>query len=335
MAGRLSEVALKVGVSEATVSRVLNDKPGVAQGTRESILTALDVMGYERPTKLRGDRARLVGLVLPELINPIFPEFADVIGGALAQQRFTPVLCTRSAGGVTEQEYVDLLLDQRVSGVIFVGGQFSQRRADHSHYQRLADVGLPVVLINAAIEDMPFAQVACDDQMSAQQGLEHLRSLGHQAIGVLLGPEDHVPSEQKLLGAQSWAKRSGVQLADNRIIHAQYSIESGQAATTSLINAGASGVICASDMLALGAIRAARRAGLRVPEDFSVVGFDDSALMNSVDPALTTIRQPIEAMGRAAVELLVAAIEGETLPNQPLLFEPELVVRRSTATCTS
>ncbi|MDR2974505.1 MAG: LacI family DNA-binding transcriptional regulator, partial [Propionibacteriaceae bacterium] len=101
MAGRLTDVARKVGVSEATVSRVLNDKPGVSQTTRDAVLTALDVLGYERPTKLRGDRAKLVGLVLPELANPIFPEFAEVIGGALAQQKFTPVLCTRSAGGIT------------------------------------------------------------------------------------------------------------------------------------------------------------------------------------------------------------------------------------------
>src|SRR5258707_1263181 len=98
-ARRLAEVATKVGVSEATVSRVLNGKPGVAEGTRAAILTALDVLGYERPTQLRGERARLIGLVLPELQNPIFPALAEVVGGALAQRGFTPVLCTRTAGG--------------------------------------------------------------------------------------------------------------------------------------------------------------------------------------------------------------------------------------------
>src|SRR5215216_7921199 len=107
MSKRLAEVARKVGVSEATVSRVLNDKPGVSQGTRQAVLTALDVLGYERPTQLRGQRARLAGLVLPELQNPIFPAFAEVIGGALAQQGLTPVLCTQTAGGVTEAEYLE------------------------------------------------------------------------------------------------------------------------------------------------------------------------------------------------------------------------------------
>src|SRR3979411_755027 len=108
---RLAQVAAKVGVSEATVSRVLNGRPGVSDGTRAAVLTALDVLGYERPTQLRGERAGLVGLVLPELQNPIFPAFADVVAGALAKRGLTPVLCTRTADGVSEADYVDMLLD--------------------------------------------------------------------------------------------------------------------------------------------------------------------------------------------------------------------------------
>src|SRR5215467_11748909 len=107
---RLAEVAQKVGVSEATVSRVLNGRVGVSDATREAVLTALDVLGYERPTQLRGVRARLIGLVLPELQNPIFPALAEVVGGALAQQGYTPLLCTQTAGGVTEADYIELLL---------------------------------------------------------------------------------------------------------------------------------------------------------------------------------------------------------------------------------
>src|SRR6202020_2091721 len=116
---RLAEVAKKAGVSEATASRVLNGKPRVSDSTRESVLTALDVLGYERPTQLRGERARLIGLVLPELQNPIFPALAEVLGGALAQRGFTPVLCPRTAGGLSEADYVDMLLEQHVSGVVF------------------------------------------------------------------------------------------------------------------------------------------------------------------------------------------------------------------------
>src|SRR3982074_3567117 len=143
MARRLTDVARYAGVSEATVSRVLNQKPGVAKATQELVLTALDVLGYERPTQLRGERARLVGLVLPELQNPIFPALAEIMGNALAQQGYTPVLCTRTAGGVSEAEYVELLLQQQVSGVVFAGGLFAQADAVHTHYHHLVERRLP------------------------------------------------------------------------------------------------------------------------------------------------------------------------------------------------
>src|ERR671914_1108207 len=143
MSKRLTDVAKKAGVSEATVSRVLNGRAGVSDATRSAVLTALDVLGYERPTKLRGDRARLVGLVLPELQNPIFPAFAEVVSGALAQQGFTPVLCTQTVGGVSEADYVDLLLQQQVSGVVFAGGLYAQADASHEHYRLLAERNIP------------------------------------------------------------------------------------------------------------------------------------------------------------------------------------------------
>src|SRR5439155_976125 len=179
-----------VAVSEATVSRVLNGKPGISDATRTSVLTALDVLGYERPSKLRGERARLVGLVLPELQNPIFPAFADVVADTLARRGFTPVLCTRTTHGVSEADYVDLLLDQHVSGVIFAGGLYAQAAAEHDHYHRLRERGLPVVLVNAAIEDLGFACVATDDAHAVDQAYQHLASLGHERIGVVRGAAD-------------------------------------------------------------------------------------------------------------------------------------------------
>ncbi|WP_344918338.1 LacI family DNA-binding transcriptional regulator [Streptosporangium oxazolinicum] len=321
MTRRLAEVAKKVGMSEATVSRVLNGKPGVSEATREAVLTALDVLGYERPTQLRGDRARLVGLVLPELQNPIFPAFAEVVGGALAQQGFTSVLCTRTLGGVSEAEYVDLLLQQQVSGVVFAGGLFAQADAPHEHYELLRERRLPTVLVNAAVAHLAFPQVSCDDVAAAEMALGHLRSLGHERIGMVLGPPDHVPSRRKLDAAD---------LDPEFIEHTMFSLEGGHAAAARLIRRGVTGVICASDVMALGAIRAARRAGLSVPDDVSVIGYDDSALMNCTDPPLTTLRQPIDAMGRAVVDLLAAQIDKALVPADELLFEPELVVRAST-----
>ncbi|MFJ4685046.1 LacI family DNA-binding transcriptional regulator [Streptomyces sp. NPDC091377] len=330
MTRRLAEVARKVGVSEATVSRVLNGKPGVSETTRQSVLSALDVLGYERPTQLRGERARLVGLVLPELQNPIFPALAEVIGGSLAQQGLTPVLCTQTKGGVSEADYVELLLQQAVSGVVFAGGLFAQADAPHDHYKLLADRMIPVVLVNAAIADLGFPCVACDDAVAVDQAWRHLVSLGHERIGLVLGPLDHVPSRRKLAAAEAAARQSGRELPGERVERTMFSLEGGQAAASRLLERGVTGIICASDPLALGAVRAARRRGLEVPGGVSVVGYDDSALMSCTEPPLTTVRQPIEAMGRAAVELLSTQIQGGDVPPGELLFEPELVVRGST-----
>jgi DNA-binding LacI/PurR family transcriptional regulator len=327
-ARRLAEVATKVGVSEATVSRVLNGKAGVSDATREAVLTALDVLGYERPTQLRGERARLIGLVLPELQNPIFPALAEVIGGALAQRGFTPVLCTRTTGGLSEADYVDMLLDQHASGVVFAGGHFAEMAAPHDHYRLLHTRGIPVVLINAAIENLDFPCVSTDDLTAAGQAFRHLASLGHERIGLLLGPEDHMPSRRKLAAFTQHVKQAGLTVAP--VEHALFSLEGGQAATTRMLRQDVTGIICASDVLALGAIRAVRRAGLEVPADVSVVGYDDSGWLNCTDPPLTTVRQPIESMGKAAVALLVNQMESVPAQPEELLFEPELVVRGST-----
>jgi len=312
-------------VSEATVSRVLNGKPGISDATRTAVLTALDVLGYERPTKLRGERARLVGLVLPELQNPIFPAFAEVVAGGLARRGFTPVLCTRTADGVSEADYVDILLDQHVSGIIFCGGLYHQGDADHEHYHRLHERGLPAVLVNAAIDDLGFPRVAVDDGHAVDQAFTHLASLGHERIGLLLGPADHAPSNRKLA-----AYRALTAGATDDVERAMWSMEGGRAGATRLIRHGVTGIICASDVQALGAIRAARRLGLEVPGDVSIVGFDDSLFMNCTDPPLTTVRQPIQAMGKAAVTMLVNQVGGAPVPTEELLFEPELVVRGST-----
>jgi LacI family transcriptional regulator, repressor for deo operon, udp, cdd, tsx, nupC, and nupG len=324
MARRLAEVAKYAGVSEATVSRVLNQKPGVAKATQELVLTALDVLGYERPTQLRGERARLVGLVLPELQNPIFPAFAEVVADALAKRGFTPVLCTRTSAGISEADYVDMLLEHQVSGVIFSGGLYAQAAADHEHYIRLRERGLPAVLVNAAYDDLGFPRISVDDRSAVEQAFTHLRFLGHERIGMVLGAADHVPSARKLVAFQELG-------GDAELVErGMFSMEGGQAAGSRVLRRGATAVICASDVMALGVVRGARRDGLEVPADVSVVGFDDSLFMSCTDPPLTTVRQPIEAMGRGAVATLMSQIGGAPVSTEELLFAPELVVRGST-----
>src|SRR6476660_1996509 len=192
VARNLADVAKQAGVSEATVSRVLNGKPGISDATRAAVLTALDVIGYERPTHLGSRKARMVGLVVPELQNPIFPAFADVVSGGLAQRGFNAVLCTRT-GSMSEAEYVEMLLERQVSGMIFAGGQYAEADAPHDHYRRLLELRLPVVLVNAAADHLDFPRVSTDDAVAMDHAHGHLAYLMHERIGLVPVPPDHVP----------------------------------------------------------------------------------------------------------------------------------------------
>src|SRR5512138_1487585 len=183
MPARLSDIAAQAKVSEATVSRVLNDKAGVSGETRQAVLTALDVLGYERPARLHRRSAGLVGLVVPELDNPIFPAFAQVIESVLAQQGYTPVLCTQTPGGVTEDEYVEMLLDRQVSGIIFISGLHADTTADPDRYRKLIGRPLPIVMINGFVEGVEAPFISCDERTASELAVSHLAALGHRRIG--------------------------------------------------------------------------------------------------------------------------------------------------------
>jgi alanine racemase len=330
----LADIAGQAGVSEATVSRVLNAKPGVSDSARQAVLAALDVLGYERPSKLRRRSAGLVGLVVPELENPIFPAFAQVIDDALVSRRFTPVLCSQSPGGISEDEYVESLLDHGVAGILFVSGRHADTRADHQRYHALLERDLPVVFVNgyAAGLDAPF--LSTDDHEAMRLAVSHLVQLGHRRIGLAIGQRRYVPAARKREGfvaALQDALGLSAREAEGWISETLFTVEGGAAAARELVDRGATAVVTGSDLMALGAVRAAREAGLEVPRDVSVVGFDDSRLMQYLDPPLTTIRQPVQAIGLAAVAALADAIEGEPVPSHEYLYKPELVLRSSTA----
>jgi alanine racemase len=329
----LAEIAAHAGVSEATVSRVLNDKPGVSDGARSAVLVALDVLGYERPSRLRRRSSGLVGVVVPELENPIFPAFAQVIDDALSSRRYTPVLCTQSPGGISEDEYVESLLDHGVAGIIFVSGRHADRAADHGRYKALIDRGLPVVFVNGHAEGLDAPFLSTDDHEAMTLAVNHLVQLGHTRIGLAGGPRRYMPALRKREGFVAALGR-GLGLsaaeAEDWIVEALYTLEGGAAATRRLLERGATAVVCGSDPMALGAVRAVREAGLEVPRDVSVVGFDDSRLTQFFDPPLTTVRQPVQTIGLAAVDALVDAIDGQPSPSHEYLFRPELVLRSTT-----
>ncbi|KPI03814.1 transcriptional regulator, LacI family [Actinobacteria bacterium OK074] len=332
---RLADIAAQAGVSEATVSRVLNGKPGVAATTRQSVLAALDVLGYERPVRLRQRSEGLVGLITPELENPIFPALAQVIGQALTRQGYTPVLATQTPGGSTEDELTEMLVDRGVSGIIYVSGLHADTTADMQRYDRLRAQDVPFVLVDGFSPKVQAPFISPDDRAAMTLAVTHLVSLGHTRIGLALGPKRFVPVQRKIegftLAMQDLLGLAHDDIEQRLIQHSLYTLEGGQAAASALIERGCTAVVCASDMMALGAIRAARQRGLDVPRDVSVVGFDDSVLIAFTDPPLTTIRKPVPAMGQAAVRTLLEEIGGTPAPHSEFVFMPELVVRGSTA----
>jgi DNA-binding LacI/PurR family transcriptional regulator len=328
---RLADIAAQAGVSEATVSRVLNGKAGVSATTRQAVLTALDLMGYERPQRLRQRSNGLVGLVTPELDNPIFPAFAQAIEKALTQHGYTPILCTQLPGGAPEDEFTELLVERGVSGIIFVSGLHADTTARMDRYTRLTDRGLPIVLVDGYNEVIAAPFISPDDRVAARLAVQHLVDLGHERIGLALGQRRFVPVIRKIEGfRQAMGQLLGVTDIEHFVQHSLFSVEGGQAAAGALMDRGCTGIFCASDLMALGAIRAARERDLAVPGDVSVVGFDDSPLIPFTDPPLTTVRKPIGAMASAAVETLLESVAGAPAKNMELIFQPELVVRGST-----
>ncbi|GCE75491.1 HTH-type transcriptional regulator MalR [Cellulomonas biazotea] len=328
---RLTDLAEQAGVSTATVSRVLNGKHGVSAQARQAVLAALDVLGYERPEKLRTRSAGLVGLVVPELSNPVFPAFAQVVETMLTERGYTAVLCTQSPGGTTEDQYVEMLLEHGVDGIVFVSGLHADTTASKERYHRLRSRGLPVVLVNGWAEGVDAPTVSTDDAAALDLAFRHLTSLGHRSIGLAIGPDRFVPARRKREEfAVNLSRHLGVEDPTGHVVSTLFTVEGGQAAASELIESGHTAIICGSDLMALGAIRAARAHGLSVPEDVSVVGFDDSPLIAFTDPPLTTVRQPVQAMGHAAVSALVAEINGTPASRTELKFHPELIVRGST-----
>ncbi|MGH3387485.1 MAG: LacI family DNA-binding transcriptional regulator, partial [Actinomadura sp.] len=303
----------------------------VSASKRQAVLTALDVLGYERPQRLRQRSHGLIGMVTPELGNPIFPAFAQAIEKNLTQHGYTPIMCTQTPGGISEDEFTEQLVERGASGIVFVSGLHADSTARMDRYGRLIDRGLPIVMINGYSEaiDAPF--ISPDDRLAARLAVSHLADLGHERIGLAVGQRRFVPVLRKIEGfRRAIADRFGRADADDLIAHSLFTVEGGQAAAEALLDRGCTGIVCGSDLMALGAIRAARGRGLAVPEDVSVVGYDDSPLIAFTDPPLTTVRQPVQAMATAAVDTLLEAVDGSPSRHLELVFQPELVVRGST-----
>lgn len=328
---RLKHVADHAGVSTATVSRVLNDKPGVAEPTRRAVLQAMAQLGYEHGRLRPSRRTGLVGLIVPELDNPVFPRFAQAIESRLAREGYTTVLCTSTPSGMGETDYLDVLQDQSVTGIVLISGEHSDTGADHTRYHDLRAGGLPLVLVNGRDEDLgDIAAVTVDHAEVTRLAVAHLASLGHTRIGLALGPSRYVTAGRLQLGYLDGLERAQLPVDPRLMTDTIYGIEGGHAAGLKLLERGATAVVCASDRMALGVIRAVREQELDVPADISVVGFDDAGPNAYYDPPLTSVQQPFERMADAVVQLLTAQMGDIEAGTPELTFRPELVARGST-----
>lgn len=252
----------------------------------------------------------------------------------LAGHGYTPVLCTQLPGGATEDELVEQLEERGVNGIVFLSGLHADTSADPARYLALAERGVPYVLVNGYNEAIRGPFVSLDDHAAIRMAVGHLADLGHTRIGLAVGPLRYSPSRRKTEGfAAALGERLGLREEEAAAYTKPtlYSVEGGQVAAGALLGQGCTGIVCGSDMMALGVVRAARERGLDVPGDVSAVGFDDSQLIAFTDPPLTTVRQPVQAMAAAAVSALLEEITGTPVQRTEFVFQPELVVRGSTA----
>ncbi|MFP1603178.1 LacI family DNA-binding transcriptional regulator [Microbacterium sp. 2216-1] len=322
---RLSEIAALAGVSEATVSRVLNRKYGVAQKTRDQVEAALREVGYERSVK-----GEIVLILTPSLKGIIFSEMSDEIETRLSPHGLRAVVCPVYPGTIAEQDYVEMLIDKGIAGAIFLSSSNTLRTSDPVAHQLLESRGVPFLTINGPFSAVDAPAISTDDWQAAELSVAHLYELGHRRIGMMAGPAGNIPADRRVEGYLSSMDSRGLTDAEDLVVRVHYSIDGGRSAADELLNAGATAIIASSDDMALGAYRAIRRRGLEVPGDVSVIGYNDTYMLEFTDPPLTSVRQPIETIAELCTRTLVTMVHDRPVRTEETLVEPELRVRRST-----
>lgn len=323
----LSAVAAAAGVSEATVSRVVNKPSLVAGATRRRVEAAMREVGFRR-----GASSDVVLLITPGVESTYFGRLTDLLTAALAVHGMRAVSCSAPIGSVQELGFVTAMAEAGVVGAVFVSASNTVIGADPAVHRDLESRGIPFVCINGAFEGTTAPTFSSDDRRAAELSVEHLWALGHRRIGMIAGPEGDRPSTLRADGFQEAMRRRGAAAADALVTRHEYSFEGGFAGATALLeNSAVTALIGANDEMALGAARAARRRGLDVPGDVSIVGYDDAMALDYCDPPLTTVRQPIDRIALALVPVLTRLVRDGSGPAGEVLFEPTLVIRASTA----
>ena len=328
----MADIAAHAGVSTATVSRVFNGVGQVSDETRRKVLTAIDELGYDRPAPERTPDTPTIGVIVPELTNPIFAAFAHHLQEEVARAGGIAMIRSQTPGATSEFDHLSSLLEHRVSGLIFVSGRHADLLADLGPYHEVVARSIPLVTINGARAEIPAPDFSTDDTLGIRAAVTHLHELGHSRIALLTGRTHIVPALRK---AEAFTQVMEELVGDRSPIIEEtfYTYEAAAAHTNGLIERGGTAIGTGSDLQALGAIRTITSLGLSVPEDISVIGFDDSFLMSHLSPGLTTVHQPVPAIVAAAVRNLFEALATPdyTPEHADYVFSPDLVVRATTA----
>lgn len=319
----IKDVASRANVAVGTVSNVLNRPHKVSEGTRRRVEKAIEELGFvpsEIGRNLRKGQSRLVGVIVFDIGNPFFTAAARAMETRLKEDGCFPMLCSSDGNPQEEAKLLQLLTAQQVRGLILTPAQ-----EFGTLLPKIERLPFPVVLMDYPRDTGSFSSVSVDDIKGAEIAIEHLISQGHTTIGFINGPLEVRQARDRRRGVR---KLSGhATIVEQVATH--FNAAAGEAAAHFLItqHPEITAIFCANDQLAIGAMRAARGAGLSIPADMSIVGFDDVDIVAELSPALTTVRQPIAEMGRAAAEILLAK------NDEPvhIKFEPTLTKRSSTA----
>ncbi|AFY36062.1 LacI family DNA-binding transcriptional regulator [Calothrix sp. PCC 7507] len=334
----IEDIARKAGVSHSTVSRALRDSPLISAKVREEIKKLAQEMNYVPNAiaqSLLASRTYTVGVVVTSIADPFFGELVEGIE-QVAKQAGLNVLLSASHGDVDQEiAAIENFHYRRVDGILVADSRVSQR-----YTPQLQLFTVPTVLINIATEaqSKTFHSVAMDDRLGGSIVVEHLIELGHTCIGYLGVGDGSKADQQRLEGYQMALKKAGLPQNNDWIAifnqdHETINdIDIGKKMLPELAASGVTGIFCYNDMVAVGALLACKELGISVPQDLSLVGFDNIGLSSYVTPPLTTVSQRMVEMGNAAMNMLLELLEGKVVEN--LLLSPFLVKRDSTTTAS-
>ena len=331
-------VAHRARVSVATVSYVINDGPRpVAKATRERVLRAIRQLDYqpsEVARSLRLQKTRTIGLILPDTANPFYAALAKGVEDTGFSHGYSVLLCHSDYDAVREQAYAEVMISKQVDGVIYI-----QATPDATAVRRLLERRIPTVAVDREIPNLEIDCVVADNFEGSKAATEHLLGLGHRRIGCFVRASSLSDATERLRGYQAAMAQAGLPATPDLFVSGGHGYEDGRKAMTQLLGGVTrpTAVLAYPDTMAIGAIRATLDAGLRVPEDVSVVGFDDIPASAFIHPPLTTVSMPKWELGQRAAEVLLTRIQGGDAghPPQRLVLPTTLIVRESTAPPTT